>query len=50
MRLKDEALCVKINSLNISEVTEKSIDEAQSGLKVYKMFYLKERTKLHNIY
>ena len=29
MRLKDEALCVKINNLNISEVTEKSIDEAQ---------------------
>ena len=29
MRLKDEALCVKINDLNISEVTEKSIDEAQ---------------------
>ncbi len=29
MRLKDEALCVKINSLNISQVTEKSIDEAQ---------------------
>ena len=26
MRLKDEALCVKINNLNISEVTEKSID------------------------
>ena len=30
MRLKDEALCVKINSLNISEVTEKSIDDAQT--------------------
>ena len=30
MRLKDEALCVKINNLNISEVTEKSIDEAQT--------------------
>ena len=29
MRLKDEALCIKINKLNISEVTEKSIDEAQ---------------------
>ena len=29
MRLKDEALCVKINNLNISEVTQKSIDEAQ---------------------
>jgi len=30
MRLKDEALCVKINSLNISEITEKSIDDAQN--------------------
>ena len=29
MRLKDEALCIKINKLNISEVTEKSIDVAQ---------------------
>ena len=28
-RLKDEALCVKIDRLNISEVTEKSIDDAQ---------------------
>ncbi len=36
MRLKDEALCVKIDSLNISEITNKSIDKAQewfSGLK-----------------
>ena len=29
LRLKDEALCVKINQLNISEVTEKSIYEAK---------------------
>ena len=28
-RLKDEALCVKINNLNISEVTEKSISDAK---------------------
>ena len=28
LRLKEEALCVKINSLNISEITKKSIDEA----------------------
>ncbi len=28
-RLKDEALCVKINSKNISEITKKSIDEAK---------------------
>ncbi len=29
LRLKDEALCIKINSLNISEITEKSIEDAQ---------------------
>mgnify|MGYP000675155168 FL=1 len=29
MRLKDEALCVKIDNLNISEVTTKSISEAK---------------------
>ena len=29
MRLKDEALCIKIDSLNISQITEKSIDDAQ---------------------
>ena len=29
MRLKDEALCVKIDNLNISEITKKSIDEAK---------------------
>ena len=28
-RLKDEALCVKIEDLNISQVTEKSIIEAK---------------------
>jgi len=35
MRLKDEALCVKIDNVNISEVTKKSISEAKkwfSGL------------------
>ena len=30
MRLKDEALCIKIDKLNISEVTIKSISEAKS--------------------
>jgi len=29
MRLKDEALCVKIDNVNISEVTKKSISEAK---------------------
>ena len=33
MRLKDE-LYVKIDNLNISEVTEKSIDVAQNGLQI----------------
>jgi excinuclease ABC subunit A len=28
-RLKEEALCVKINKLNISDVTKKSIDDAK---------------------
>ncbi len=32
-RLKDEALCVKINGKHISEVTEKSITEAQKWFK-----------------
>ncbi len=32
-RLKDEALCVKINNLHISEVTEKSILEAKEWFK-----------------
>jgi len=32
-RLKDEALCVKINDLNISEVTEKSIFDAKEWFK-----------------
>ena len=27
--IKDEALCIKIDSLNISQITEKSIDDAQ---------------------
>jgi len=30
MRLKDEALCVKIDDLNISEITKKSISEAKN--------------------
>ena len=32
-RLKDEALCVKINKLHISEVTEKSISDANKWFK-----------------
>jgi len=33
MRLKDEALCVKIDNLNISEVTRKSISEVKKWFK-----------------
>ena len=33
LRLKEEALCVKINNLNISEVTEKSIFDAKKWFK-----------------
>jgi len=33
MRLKDEALCVKIDNLNISEVTRKPISEAKKWFK-----------------
>ena len=44
MRLKEEALCVKINNLNISEVTEKSIDDAQKWFeKLESVFNEKEK-------
>ena len=33
-RLKDEALCVKIDNLNISQVTEKSIIEAKDWFEI----------------
>ena len=36
-RLKEEALCVKINNLNISQVTEKSILEAKEWFKSLKV-------------
>ena len=29
LRLKDEALCVKINKLNISQITQFSIEDSQ---------------------
>ena len=50
MRLKDEALCVKINSLNISEITEKSIDDAQKWFDNLQNVLLNEKIKLHNIF
>ena len=49
MRLKDEALCVKIDSLNISQVTEKSIDVAQKFANLENVFNEKE-TKIASTY
>ena len=38
LRLKDEALCVKINNLNISQITHKSIEDAKNGLMTCRIF------------
>ena len=46
MRLKDEALCVKINKLNISEVTEKSIDEAQKWFASFRNIFSEKENKI----
>ena len=43
-------LCVKINSLNISEITEKSIDDAQKWFDNLQNVLLNEKIKLHNIF
>ncbi len=49
-RLKEEALCVKINSLNISEITSKSIDEAQKWFdNLTKIFSDRENKIAHHI-
>ena len=49
-RLKDEALCVKINSLNISEITNMSIDEAQSWFEKLKDVLTERENKIaHHI-
>ena len=45
-RLKDEALCVKINSLNISEITNMSIDEAQSWFEKLKDVLTERENKI----
>ena len=50
MRLKEEALCVKINSLNISEITEKSIDDAQKWFANLNNVLNEEKVKLRNIF
>ena len=41
-RLKDEALCVKIDGLHISEVTEKSILDAASWFENLKIVLIKD--------
>ena len=38
-------LCVKINNLNISEVTEKSIDEAQKWFANLENILMKKKKK-----
>jgi len=49
-RLKDEALCVKINSLNISEITNMAIDEAQSWFENLKDVLTERENKIaHHI-
>ena len=45
-RLKDEALCVKINNLHISEVTEKSILEAKDWFKALENNLNKRQLKI----
>ena len=50
MRLKDEALCVKINNLNISEVTEKSIDMAQKWFANLENIFSEKEIKLLNTF
>ena len=49
-RLKDEALCVKIDGLHISEVTEKSILDAAEWFKNLEKNLDKRQLKLQNIY
>ncbi len=46
MRLKDEALCVKIDSLNISQITEKSIDDAQKWFEKLKKILTEREGKI----
>ena len=46
LRLKDEALCVKINNLNISQVTVKSIDEAKDWFDKLPVFLNEKENKI----
>jgi excinuclease ABC subunit A len=45
-RLKEESLCVKINSLNISQITKKSIDEAQLWFSSLTSFFSERENKI----
>tara|TARA_A100001015_G_scaffold81204_1_gene89935 strand:- start:657 stop:3533 length:2877 start_codon:yes stop_codon:yes gene_type:complete len=47
-RLKEESLCVKINSLNISEVTEKSIIDAREWFKSLEIKLNNKQLKIAN--
>ena len=49
MRLKEEALCVKINSKHISEITIKSIDDAKKWFDELPKFLNDKEIKLHNM-
>ena len=46
LRLKEEALCVKINKLNISEITSKSIDESQIWFENLKDVFTERESKI----
>ena len=50
LRLKDEALCVKINNLNISQVTVKSIDEAKDWFDKLPVFLNEKRKQNRTTY
>ncbi len=46
LRLKDEALCVKINELNISEITHKSIENAKKWFDQLPKFLNEKQNKI----
>ena len=46
LRLKDEALCIKINDQNISEITRKSIDEAKDWFENLPKFLNERENKI----
>ncbi len=46
LRLKDEALCVKINNLNISQITHKSIEESKKWFDKLPSFLNEKQNKI----